>query len=106
MKGHTLNIDLADGSCETPLSLALWTGQFEIGLKLLDAGADIECKEQMANGMTLLYQSIVREKPNAALFLLNNGADYKKRFYFIHNPIYSCVQFPYIPSFLTQDVSK
>ena len=73
-----LNLTLRDGNDETPLSLALWTGQFEVALKLLDNGADIECPRN-SDGMPLLYQAIVREQCNACLFLLNHGANFKKR---------------------------
>lgn len=66
-----------DGQDETPLSLSLWTQQFEIALRLLKAGSDIESKDREEPG--LLYAAILREKPMAATFLLENGADYKKR---------------------------
>ena len=72
-----LNLNLRDGQDETPLSLALWTDQFDIAQRLLRAGADIECIDREEPGM--LYVAILREKPRAALFLLENGANYKKR---------------------------
>ena len=48
-----------------------------MALKLLDAGADIECCH--GDRVSLVYQSLVREQSKAALFLLNNGADFKRR---------------------------
>ena len=74
----TLNVGLKDGGDETPLSLALWTGQLNIALKILDSGADIECQRER-DGMTLLYQAIVREQSNSCLFLLDHGANFRKR---------------------------
>lgn len=73
-----LNVGLKDGGNETPLSLALWTNQLDIALHLLDCGADIECQRDIDN-MTLLYLSIVREQTAACLFLLDHGANFRKR---------------------------
>ena len=73
-----LNVNLKDGNEETPLSLSLWTDQFEVASQLLKQGADIECCDGEETG--LLYVSIMREKADAALFLLDNGADFKKRY--------------------------
>ena len=75
--GIELNIGLSDGAEETPLSLSLWTNQLEIALKLLDSGADLECARR--DGNTLLFYAIVREQASASLFLLNHGANFKKR---------------------------
>ena len=75
--GIELNIGLSDGAEETPLSLSLWTNQLEIAMKLLDSGADLECPRR--DGNTLLFYAIVREQAAAALFLLNHGANFKKR---------------------------
>lgn len=72
-----LNVNLKDGDYETPLSLSLWTDQFEVAGQLLKQGADIECVDSEEPG--LLYVAIVRAKAKAALFLLDNGADFKKR---------------------------
>ena len=72
-----LNVNVKDGNEETPLSLSLWTDQFEVANQLLKQGADIECADSEEPG--LLYVSIMREKAQAALFLLDNGADFKKR---------------------------
>ena len=72
-----LNVNLQDGNYETPLSLSLWTDQFGVANQLLKQGADIECSDSEEPG--LLYVSIMREKAEAALFLLDNGADFKKR---------------------------
>ncbi len=70
-------MNLRDGNNETPLSLSLWTDQFNTAHQLLTAGADIECVGRDDPG--LLYVAIVREKSRAAMFLLENGADCKKR---------------------------
>lgn len=74
----SLNVGLKDGGEETPLSLALWTGQMDIALKLLDSGADIECQRE-SDKMTLLYQAIVREQSTSCLFLLDHGANFRLR---------------------------
>lgn len=73
-----LNVNLRDGSEETPLSLALWTNLFMVAQELLDAGADIESTDSDAPGM--LYVAIVREKAKAARYLLDNGANFKKKY--------------------------
>ena len=78
--GHinvALDVNIKDGEGDTPFSLSLWSGQFEIALKLLDSGADIECEKD--DGAGLLWTAIVRELSNAALFLLNHEANFKKR---------------------------
>ena len=72
-----LNVNLQDGHSERPLGLALWTEQFDIASSLLGIGADIECGGGEEPG--LLYLAIVREKPRACLFLLENGINFKKR---------------------------
>lgn len=71
-------MNLRDGSEESPLGLALWTDQFDIAQQLIDIGADIESKYSDSPGM--LYMAIVREKAKAARYLLDNGANFKKRF--------------------------
>lgn len=73
-----LNLNVLDGLGETPLGLALWTEQFDTALRLLQMGAELESgKEGEEPG--LLYVAIVREKPQACLFLLDHGADFKTR---------------------------
>lgn len=72
-----LNVNLRDGHGECPLGLALWTDQFDVASRLLEIGADIECMSSDEPG--LLYLAIVREKSRACTFLLNNGANFKKR---------------------------
>ena len=74
----TLNIGLRDGDQDTPLSLALWTGQLDVAIKVLDAGADLECIST-DSGMNLLYRAIIREQPLACLFLLDHGANFRRR---------------------------
>lgn len=81
-----LNVNLRDGHGEYPLGLALWTDQFDVAGRLLEIGADIECMGSGEPG--LLYLAIVREKPRACTFLLNNGANFKKRY-----DIDCCVQY-------------
>ena len=84
---NTLDVDISDDNCETPLSLSLWTEQFTISQKLLRSGAHVEGTNNNAahvegtnsNAVSLLYQAIIREQSKAALFLLENGADYRKR---------------------------
>ena len=72
-----LNVNLKDGHDETPLGLSLWTDQFVVASKLLENGADIEYTD--SEEMGLLYLAIVREKPKACIFLLEHGANFKKR---------------------------
>ena len=52
-----LNVNLRDGQDETPLSLALWTDQFDIAHQLLRVGADIECVDRDEPGDTLCSHS-------------------------------------------------
>ena len=59
------------------MGLALWTDQFDIASKLLENGADVECMDTKEPG--LFYLAIMREKAKACLFLLEHGADFKKR---------------------------
>ena len=73
-----LDLSIRDGAGDTAFSLSLWSGQFEIALKLLDSGADVECDRE--DGASLLLTAIVRELPSAALFLLNHGANFNKRY--------------------------
>ena len=73
-----LNVNLRDGFDESPLSLALWTDEFDVAQKLIDVGADIESKDSESPGM--LYVAIIREKAKAARYLLDNGANFRKRF--------------------------
>ncbi len=72
-----LNVNLLDGNKESPLSLALWSQQFDIATQLLGSGADQEATDTEDPG--LLYRAILREQQKAALFLLENGANYKQR---------------------------
>ncbi len=73
----SVDTDIRDGGGECPLGLALWTDQFSVAQQLLDAGAQIEATSSNAPG--LLYTTIVREKAKAARYLLDNGADFKKK---------------------------
>ena len=70
-------MNLLDGRSESPLSLALWSQQFDIAKQLLGAGADQTATDTEEPG--LLYTAILREQQKAALFLLENGANYKQR---------------------------
>lgn len=72
-----LNLDLRDGTEETAMGLALWTGQFDVARELLEAGADIEAPNSQQQ--TLLYLAVIREQPKACLFLIESGADYRKK---------------------------
>ena len=118
-----LNLDLRDGTEETAIGLALWTGQFDVARELLEAGklhknprrifnllykllhvpfcglkvlncvyinvytksiehfvivgADIEAPNSQQQ--TLLYLAVIREQPKACLFLIESGADYRKK---------------------------
>lgn len=74
----TVDVDIRDGGGESPLGLALWTDQFPVAQQLIDTGAHIEATSANATG--LLYLAIVREKAKAARYLLDNGADFKKRY--------------------------
>lgn len=66
------NLNVRDEKDQTPLSLAVWIGEYDIALDLLRAGADIEC--QMSNGLTLLHCCILRNDLTGAMFLLRNSA--------------------------------
>ena len=49
-----------------------------MAIKVLDAGADLECISN-DTGMNLLYRAIIREQASACLFLLDYGANFKRR---------------------------
>ena len=83
-----LDLNVVDGLRETALGLALWTEHFDIALRLLQMGAELEMggkgrEEEEGEGRGrepgLLYVAIIRERPRACLFLLDHGADFKTR---------------------------
>lgn len=67
------DFNLSDSEDQTPLELALCTGQTSVAQRLLEAGASIE--QQTANGLTLLHKAVRRGDSESALFLLDHGAD-------------------------------
>ena len=82
-------MNLQDGVGESALGLALWSDQFEVAQRLLEVGADIEKTDSEDPG--LLYVAVLREKQHACLFLLKNGADFKKRCYAILCSDVTCI---------------
>uniref|UniRef100_A0A6P8I0Z8 Rabankyrin-5-like n=1 Tax=Actinia tenebrosa TaxID=6105 RepID=A0A6P8I0Z8_ACTTE len=71
------DFNLTDSEEQTALEFALWTGQYQVAERLLEAGADIDI--QTSNGMTLLHKATERLDIGAALFLLDHGADINVR---------------------------
>lgn len=67
------DFNLSDSEDQTPLELALCTGQISIAQRLLEAGASIE--QQTTNGLTLLHKAVRRGDSESSLFLLDHGAD-------------------------------
>ncbi|UYV61362.1 ANKFY1 [Cordylochernes scorpioides] len=67
------NFNMADSSGETPLSLAVKNSLMDIAEQLLAGGASVN--SQLSGGITLLHRSILDQDPQAALFLLDHGAD-------------------------------
>lgn len=64
------NLRCADG--DTPLSLALSLKHNDLVPLLIRGGSDVNAR----NGeMTLLHQAIIKESPETAIFLLEQGAD-------------------------------
>jgi ankyrin repeat protein len=71
-----LNVNIQDSLGESPLGLALWTGQFQVARQLLEAGAEVEAANK--ENLTLLHLALLREQEEAAIFLLDSGANFKK----------------------------
>ena len=67
------DFNLSDSEDQTPLELALCTGQMSVASRLLEAGASIEV--QSTKGLTLLHKAVRRGDNTSALFLLEHGAD-------------------------------
>ena len=68
------NFNVKNSKGQTPLSLALELKLFSVARKLLAGGANINVTNE--EGLTLLHQSINNQNKDAALFLLENGADF------------------------------
>lgn len=67
------DFNLSDSEDQTPLELALCTGQMSVASRLLEAGASIEV--QTTKGLTLLHKAVRKGDNASALFLLEHGAD-------------------------------
>ena len=72
------DFNLSDSEDQTPLELALFTGQMSVANRLLEAGASIEV--QATNGLTLLHKAVRRGDNASALFLLEHGADINNKY--------------------------
>ena len=72
------DFNLSDSEDQTPLELALCTGQMSVANRLLDAGASIEV--QTTKGLTLLHKAVRRGDNASALFLLEHGADINNKY--------------------------
>lgn len=68
------NFNVKNSKGQTPLSLALELNLFKVAQKLLGGGANIDVTDD--EGQTLLHQAIMNQNKEAALFLLDNGADF------------------------------
>lgn len=72
------DFNLSDSEDQTPLELALCTGQMSVASRLIDAGASIEV--QTTKGLTLLHKAVKRGDNASALFLLEHGADINNKY--------------------------
>ncbi|XP_048582377.1 rabankyrin-5 isoform X2 [Nematostella vectensis] len=76
-RGGRLNIvpdfNVCDSEEQSALELGLWTAQYGVAARLLEAGARIDA--QTSSGLTLLHKAIKRADNSAALFLLEHGAN-------------------------------
>ena len=72
------DFNLSDSEDQTPLELALCTGQIPVASRLLDAGASVEV--QTTKGLTLLHKAVRRGDNASALFLLEHGADINNKY--------------------------
>lgn len=68
------DFNLSDSEDQTPLELALCTGQMSVARRLIEAGANVEL-QTATNGLTLLHKAVRRGDSASALFLLDHGAD-------------------------------
>ena len=71
------DFDLVDSEDQTALELALWTGQYQVAERLLEAGASISGLAD--SGFSLLHKAVKRGDSDSALFLLEHGADINTR---------------------------
>lgn len=75
-----INIDLniVDSEGQSPLWLALLSKDLGIAKLLIDSGAYVD--QETSEKDTLLHRTLVRKDADACLFLLQNGADFNKRY--------------------------
>lgn len=71
------NFNVKNSKGQTPLSLSLELNLFNVARKLLAGGANINVTNE--DGLTLLHQAIMNQNKDAALFLLENGADFSAK---------------------------
>ena len=67
------NLNVKNSRDQTPLSLAIQSGQHSVAQMLINAGASVNIVD--ANGLSLLHQSIINGDEDNARFLLDHGAD-------------------------------
>ena len=69
----TPNLNAKNSRDQTPLSLAIHSGQHSIAQMLINAGASVNIID--ANGLSLLHSAIIDGDEDNARFLLSHGAD-------------------------------
>lgn len=73
MKISVLPFSITDSNEDTPLARAVLSGHLLAAEELLKVGANINEKDR--NGVPLLLRAVVAKNDEAAVFLLNKGAD-------------------------------
>ena len=68
-----------NNNADSPLSLALGAKDRQLLAALVEAGADLETRNE--SGYTALHQAILKEDSESAIFLLEHGADMNARYY-------------------------
>lgn len=67
------DFNIKSESGDMPLSLAMSLRHNDLVPLLIRGGADVNCRNGM--DLTLLHQAIIKESPETAIFLLDQGAD-------------------------------
>lgn len=73
----TPDVDVKNSLHQTPMSLAVETGQINVAEMLIQSGADVNVKDD--NGVSLLQRMILEGNENGAQFLLEHGVDINAR---------------------------
>jgi ankyrin repeat protein len=77
-------LDYSGSHGQTPLSIACAQGTLEYVKILINAGADINYKNDPSRG-TLLYSAMLSGNPDLVLYLIQNGVDYRQPTWVLDN---------------------